>query len=219
MKLDFLKDLKNILYNPLLIREPLKFKVPYYLIYVGLSILITLIVDLFLIFVLKFANVQINFKIKQNDILSIVVIAPLIEEFCFRAVLKKNFKNLLFFLIGILGFVLQFLSVKPIYITAWILLLVAIVVILFNTKSHLFYLNPYNKKNLLILVYFSTLFFALAHLIGVNCFSMSFILLVVYIIPKIQVGFLLAILRIKFGLLYSIIFHAFINLIIYLITI
>ena len=219
MKSDFLRDLKNIFYNPLLIREPFKFKVPYYLIYVGLSILITLIIDLVLIFVLKSAKVQINFRIKHSDILSIVVIAPLIEEFCFRAVLKKNFKNLFLFLIGILGFVLQYLSTKPIYIAACILLLVAIVVILFNTNSRIFYLNPYKKKHLLILVYFSSFSFALAHLIGVNCFSTSFILLGVYIFPKILVGFLLAMFRIKFGLLYSIIFHAFINLIIYFITI
>jgi hypothetical protein len=219
MKLDFLKDLKNIFYDPLLIKEPFKFKVPNYLIYVGLSILTTLIIDLFLIFVLKIANVQINYRIKITDILTIVVIGPLIEEFCFRAVLKKNFKNLLYFLIGILGFVLRYLSVNPIYIIACILLLVAIVVILFNPKSQLYFLKPYKKKHLLILVYSSSLFFALSHLIGVNCFSMSFILLVIYIIPKILVGFLLAMLRIKFGLLYSIIFHVFINLIIYLITI
>lgn len=204
----------------MLIREPVKIKVPNYLIYIGLLILISIIINLFSLLLLIFSNLQLpNIRIKHNDILNIVVIAPLIEEFCFRAVLKKNIKNLLFFSIGLMGIVLRHLSVNSIYIVTCMFFLVIIVIIFFKTKNHLLYLNPYKKTQILILVYSSSLMFGLAHLIGIDYFSMSYVFLIIYVFPKILAGFLLSMIRLKFGLFHSIIFHAFINLIIYFITI
>jgi|TARA_B110000114_G_C15039335_1_gene376329 hypothetical protein len=135
-------------------------------------------------------------------ILQIVVIAPILEEYTYRYFITTKRKYHKFFfasLIVVVGFV-----TKNLYITSFIIII-----------SYLaFYYRNDKKKYFTLLIFVSSISFSFSHI--QNIFSSSTIALFSVILTLFGLGLLLMIVRIKYGILYSISLHMIYNGLIFL---
>ncbi len=213
MKESFLIDLKNIFINPISITHSNdKKKLVLYIFYFQA---IAIAINILAFSITKLLDIHSNSKITDFTFLNIVLVAPIIEEFMFRAILKKKLLNYCLFLVANLYFFRSFLD--NIYIT--IFLILALLFSLFILFKKKYFNSNYNNSQLIILVYVTSFSFGIAHMVNYDASTSIVLFLIVMSITKIISGFLLSMFRIKFGLLYSILFHCFNNSLSFLIII
>ena len=148
------------------------------------------------------------------------LILPIIEEIIFRLPLQYSNTNIIVSLSFIISWIfsgiykLQFLKPYTIIQTvAFALLFISILCFVFKRHSSIptVIQSLYNKWN--ISIFYAFVFsFALLHLITYKNLTIALIPIVVLAIShKLIIGFSLSYLRIKYGILYSIVLHCLIN--------
>lgn len=132
---------------------------------------------------------------------------PVLEELVFRYYLVGHDyrKTLTSFLLVLLFFILAFneWGISDFIILTYLIYLVMTSVLLYINK------NTMSKP----LILFSTVFFAISHLSNFQNDEIceNFIFIPILILPQLVLGFFLCSLRIKFGLIYAIVYHAVYN--------
>lgn len=140
------------------------------------------------------------------------LILPLLEEFSFRSVLSKNTKAVTF---GV-SFFLVFLFFKILEnyytINLWLDLLLCFLIgfIFYFVLNKINFELKFLNSNLIITSFLFSGFFAIFHL-GINYTSESILYLIISVLPFFLSGLVFSRLRIKFGLVYSIVLHSLIN--------
>lgn len=216
MKNSFIIDLNKIFTNPtLLSRNKEKYSIVKYFILIQL---ILLILNLVLAAICYGFNISLSSSVVELSFIYIVVFAPIIEEFSFRAMLKKSSLNIALSLGASSSFLISifFTDFFTIYIISF---LIFILIYFYLKKSNYLFINQeYNKSQSLLLVYSSSFLFGFAHLLSyIFTLETMIPLFFIVIIPKIISGFLHAMFRLKFGLIHSIFLHFSINLMGYII--
>lgn len=146
-------------------------------------------------------NVPKNNWIEALNIFEQVIRTPIIEEIVFRSLLVFNNLSILLFLNIFLIPVWKFyFSSNTSFIISICSAFMLNLLIIFKVK----------EKINLVFIYLSSFAFGILH---VESFSNLALCDLQIVIPKIFVGFPLALIRIKFGLIYCIITHSLINLI------
>jgi len=165
--------------------------------------------SLVIYFIFRYLNL--NFKsgileIFKNDLLKVVIIAPFLEEFLFRAILKPNKLYLSFFLFATSLFSFNLFSFNT-YVVIFLSFFISIS--FFFSKIEMNY-KKYNN-NYKKLVYGSSILFGLVHLTNYDVTLHLLLFYLILTLPKIYLGFSLAFIRVKFGLIYAILFHSLHN--------
>ncbi|PKQ61057.1 hypothetical protein BZG02_17345 [Labilibaculum filiforme] len=142
-----------------------------------------------------------------------VIIAPVAEELIFRLLLKEDKKH--FYLFGLVCLCYIFAGV---YLNhSGTTIIVAVIFILGISLGFSNYMGKiidiYSKKNYKYLYFGSILIFGLIH--GHNYSFESYhqtLLIPLLTLPQMGMGFFLSYIRVNYGIIYSIGFHAMINL-------
>lgn len=150
-------------------------------------------------------------KVNHPTITLIIAIslAPVYEEFLFRALLRFNKKNILLFISTIFTMivVLMYMSkYKPVFVL--LIILLCFVFLYLNFKKIKLFINAKFKY----FFYFSVFAFGLAHLS--NFSGNIYIIMIAFpllIAPQLILGLILGFIRMKYGLIYSILFHFLVN--------
>lgn len=157
-----------------------------------------------------------SFRIKEKySPFFIIIIGPFLEELLFRLILVPNIKNLTFFTF-ILSVFISYGGVYPkevdskLFIVVFVCLMLSwlLWIILSRYNEIEIYINSLQKY--LVMVF--SLFFGLIHIGNVDKIYNELILLYpIYVLPQIIMGYFCSILRIKFGFMWGVGFHSFIN--------
>ncbi len=217
MIVQFIEDIKKIFINPILIKESKKNKT--ILIYFFFAIIVLIAPKSLLPVARRLLNIAPPFQniiVGKVTFFIVVIYTPMIEEFCFRAFLKKSKINMTFLLSGLTSLILVFtLKVGVFY---HFIIFISIIIFTYLLLSYFkCYFKYFTRYQLSFMVYFSSISFGLAHLVnheGITFYT--FFPLLMLSIFKVLDGFLISMLRLKFGLLYSVIFHSTVNLIAFL---
>lgn len=155
-------------------------------------------------------KIQVDYS-SLKTIVFIVLIAPVFEEIIFRSLLRFTKKNLMLFSIATSILIVYFISQSKIPSLIIAALLLSGILILTSLYSR-------EKIEQFIYSKFSYFFYATAILFGLvhasNFGGNIYILLAFsFILGGVQLiaGLILGFIRMKYGLIYSIIFHALIN--------
>ncbi len=142
---------------------------------------------------------------------AVFLIAPIYEEIFFRSLLRFNWFNISLFITNLLVFILYMIIKENImYVTiasVFLFFILAIITIASIKKT-----SNFISQNIQYFFYFTAISFGLLHTINFSgnpwaIFSFSLIL----VSPQIILGLILGYVRIKYGLLYSILFHMVVN--------
>lgn len=190
------------------------------------SILLIFAVDEFIVHGLGFPSIRALIKksksmiIENYNLFSIVILVPLIEELFFRLILKPYKKNIAFFSF-MFSFMICYGGQYPNKIDTYLLfsllislLFSVLVFYVLNKKTHIEEILWKNQK---ILVIFFTLIFGLIHIsnidkVGTLHWKLS-LFYPIYVLPQMIMGYFCAVLRLKSGLIWGVLFHSIINLI------
>ncbi|RUT72820.1 CPBP family glutamic-type intramembrane protease [Ancylomarina longa] len=149
----------------------------------------------------------------EKKILLVIVLAPLIEELILRLILKENKRN--FYISSLVCFIYVLVNF---YLGRWGSLVIALsLLVLLITMTIAYtkeFLNFYSEKNYKYLYFGSILIFGLLHghnFLFTNSYQMLLIPLLV--LPQLLAGTLLSYIRVNYGIVYSIAFHAMVNMI------
>jgi len=134
------------------------------------------------------------------------IVGPVYEEFLFRAILKPNKIGVSLF---VFAFSYLFLKIAHLGFNLNIVLslIIGILIYISNIKINTVFYN----KNYRSLIYFSSILFGLVHLTNFNLTFSILLLSPILMLPRIFTGFSLAFIRVKFGLVYAILFHSLFN--------
>jgi len=165
-------------------------------------------------FILSYFNLeitQIGFPEKNiSYFLMGVILAPVLEEFIFRAPLKFTKRNLWFFCIGYIYLVSRFIyKSNSIYGVIGILSLTLVLIYLYKYRVY----KTHFKLN--VIIYLSALIFSAIHFQNLDFDYTSTIGALTYAFPIFFGGLVLSYLRLKYSLLAAIIFHSLHNLVAY----
>ncbi|MDM8160956.1 CPBP family glutamic-type intramembrane protease [Labilibaculum sp. K2S] len=150
-------------------------------------------------------------------VLHAVVWAPIMEEIWFRLLLRPTNRNLRFFIgLSILGSVYVFF--KAAFITGTIVIIAGTLAgfILKEKKSSRVKLLRKYFKFYPVIYYFIVLLFGLVHLMNFNYGDLElwmYMMLPILIFPQLYAGIVLGYIRMRYGILYSILYHTLNNLI------
>lgn len=182
----------------------------YFLLFYLVSIPISLFSGL-LIKLLNISNVTISLSTIKLLLIGIII-GPIIEEILFRLLLKPISKNIVIFLCFSIGISIR-TGIKGEIIYAFTFSLVAVlcILILVNMK----YLKIVQRKflfNFNYVFYLSCILFGLLHVGNYSPFNIKLLLVIpILVLPQFIGGTIMGYLRMKFGILYSIIFHVLMN--------
>jgi len=141
-----------------------------------------------------------------------IFVAPIYEEFLFRLLLRPSTKNYILFVATVFILtIISFLYGTIIFFSILLgVLLLSLVMYFMGDRSRNYIFNKINFK---YSFYFSTLFFGLMHLSNFtgNAYIIS-LFAILLVGPQILLGLILGYIRMRFGLIFSIIFHAVVNL-------
>ena len=142
-----------------------------------------------------------------------MLLVPVFEEILFRFLLKPTRKNI-FWYVAILLFPLSANLIKGKYYFALIitsLLLLPLVLLL--SKNFLKWAQKYYLKHFAFFFYLSCLVFGLAHATNFSPFSYKELLLAPLLaLPQLFAAPVLGFVRMKYGVVYSVLFHFLLNL-------
>lgn len=147
--------------------------------------------------------------------LKVAIVAPIMEEILFRLLIRVNKFNLILFFIFLLISVLYEKYILP--TVAYYIFIGCFLVLLFyknlNNKINI----ESNKSNFLsLLIFLSCFLFGLFHLSNFKDINTINIIVIAYLVSKTLSGFAFVLLRLKFGIIGSILLHIFINSLAYI---
>ncbi len=149
----------------------------------------------------------------QLKLWELVLLAPVLEETLFRFLLKPTHKNIIYYFI-ILSFPLVINLIKGKYHHALIIVFLALIpLMLLLKRSYLKKVQKYFLKHFALFFYLSCLAFGLLHVTNFHPFSYMLLLLApLLVLPQLFLGTVLGFVRMKYGIVYSILFHILMNL-------
>lgn len=151
----------------------------------------------------------------------IIFVAPFTEEIIFRLLLKKNNKNIALWIVFLFLFLLMKFNIvdeKIIYLT-FIILFMFIVFFTIKDKTYeSINLVSNKRRHTLLLIVTSSFLFGLAHISNLYSLDAGLIFIIIYFFSHFIVGLLLSVIRMKYGILISILYHSALNGIIYLLS-
>lgn len=147
-----------------------------------------------------------------NIFLSGIILAPVLEEFTFRAPLRINRLSLSLFTTGLTYTVLIFILSRD-YVFFILLIAVSLGFFIYMLYKQLNFKKHYNYKNTNAILVISSLLFGILHLVNITLLSSSKVGVIVYVVSISLVGLMMAYLRLKFNLLVAIAFHSLNNLV------
>ncbi|MEW5846829.1 MAG: CPBP family glutamic-type intramembrane protease [Bacteroidota bacterium] len=176
----------------------------YYLILLPVGFFIKIINSIF-----NITQKQLNLELLPKIVLALFI-GPIIEELLFRLILIINKRNLIIF--SSLAIILATYSLlKSNYFYSIILFTLSILVVSSLSKSL--------EIRSIITKYFSAYFYAITIIFGLMHFKnyngiegFLYLWIPFLVFPQILMGVFFGYIRIKFGIIYSIIFHMIINL-------
>lgn len=159
-----------------------------------------------------------EFGAKKTYFFNVVILAPVIEELIFRLPLRNFFKNI-FISVGLLTFVI----VKG-YVPLLLAILLGLVVALLPyatklTKEKEENVNSFVVRHYGYLFYFLAISFGVLHILNAEFFTSDmYMSAFIFVINPVLVGLYFAFIRVKLkhGIIYSMILHSLTNLLHYL---
>ena len=150
--------------------------------------------------------------ISQPKIWEAIFFIPISEETLFRFLLKPTRKNITYYAI-ILSFPLVINLLKGKFLHALIFVFLTLIpLILLLKKSYLKKVQKYFLKHFAPFFYLSCLVFGLGHVTNFQPFSLTvFLLAPLLTLPQLFLGTVLGFVRMKYGIVYSVLFHFLIN--------
>jgi len=143
----------------------------------------------------------------------LVFLVPIFEETLFRFLLKPTRKNIIYYAL-ILSFPLAANLIKGKFHSALIIaFLVLLPLILLLKKSYLQKAQKYYLQHFVLFFYLSCLIFGLGHVANFHPLTYEVLLLAPLLtLPQLFLGTVLGFVRMKYGIVYSVLFHLLINL-------
>jgi membrane protease YdiL (CAAX protease family) len=186
-------------------KKTLSYLLKYYLGLLLFTIFITVLEFYFKIKIKINCGTGLDLELKR--FISTIFIAPILEELVFRYGLTyKNKEFLISLFFSIIAFIYwQYPIIEVINKAVFIFIFYLLI------NGLLFFINFKEKQ--LFGIYFSSIIFGLVHIGNYDTCLASAILIIINTIPQMFAGFCLAKLRLKSGIIYSIILHILINLI------
>lgn len=205
---DFLSFIRNPVYAGRFFKLPLKeffiLLFFYFLVVIPFGVLASVISDL-----LGIAS-KINQITLPRQFIYGILLAPVVEEIFFRLILVFNRRNILILSFATIAMAIYFVinenNIKLIFFS--ILFILTILVFILFDRCKIFFYKHF--KSLFFIIAGS---FALVHLgnyLGISLYRLLPALFI--IIPQLVAGTILGYLRVKYGFIYAIGFHATINL-------
>lgn len=148
------------------------------------------------------------------------ICAPLLEEFIFRWHLRKRYATIYFVFLSVAGIIIYFIDASWInFLVFLISFIIAALIISYyvkqsQTKKHILWKRLYP-----IVFYFSALIFGFVHLSNFQGLTIQDPAFIIYMSSQTFGGLSLGYLRVKYGLMYSILSHSCFNLIALILTI
>ncbi|WP_293311022.1 CPBP family intramembrane glutamic endopeptidase [Pedobacter sp. UBA5917] len=147
-------------------------------------------------------------------LLLVCIIAPVLEEFLFRWHLRKKYLPIYFvcFTLGLISnyFIKSSFLTWPVYL--FFIFIALILQVYFKTMDIRKRL-VFQQRSFGYLLYYSAIIFGLIHLNNIKGLTLSDPAFILFVISQGFMGLSLGYLRIKYGLIYSILLHAFYNFI------
>ena len=192
----------------------LGFKLFFSYLFISLIIGFILSMPATILFHLKLVpSITLNSEIIKNNFVIIILIAPIIEEAIFRLSLK--FKPI--YLALSLSLFFSFFFIDSLNNTTLLLLVCfvfSILLIIFQKRDLKIYLNNFWNRKFPVIFYSSAILFAIMHLTIFEFSSMWQIFVVPFLIlANLSCGLIYGFIRIRFGILYTILLHITNNLI------
>ncbi|HQG72456.1 MAG: CPBP family glutamic-type intramembrane protease [Tenuifilum sp.] len=176
----------------------------YYLILLPVGVFIKIINSIF-----NITQKQVNLELFPKIVLALFIV-PIIEELLFRLILIINKRNLIIFS-SITLILSTYNLLKSNYYFSIILFTLSILAVLFLSRS--FEIRSIITKYYSIYFYAIAIIFGLMHFKNYNGIDGFLYLWIPFLVfPQILMGAFFGYIRIKFGIIYSIIFHMIINL-------
>jgi hypothetical protein len=145
----------------------------------------------------------------------IILIAPFVEEMFFRFPLKKGKGFLLIFITFLISFLLMKFNILNENVVYAIFTIIFLYLVNITHKSE-FKENDYKNKRLLFLTLFLSLAFGLSHLLNYEELGNEGVTyLLIFSISKIISGLILSVIRLRYGIIISILFHCLLNFLIF----
>lgn len=143
---------------------------------------------------------------KKNILLLAVVFIPIIEEFLFRSILRKGKYYFYFFLFALVYAILILFKID-FYISIAGSLFLTITSFFLRIKI------PYHfiKKNIKLILIIANGLFAILHLYNFNIPASSILILFLIIFQKFIMSIYLSFICVRYGLVFSILFHSLYN--------
>lgn len=142
-----------------------------------------------------------------------LILAPFIEEMIFRLILKPNLKNIFW--------LCCFTSIMMVFFLMKFNLVYFVIFLSFSLLSFLLFFNKVLLKKVQIftirhfnyIFYFNCISFGYYHISNYSIINFKLILFSpLIVLPQVFGGFFLGFIRIRFGIIYSILFHSLINI-------
>ncbi len=151
-------------------------------------------------------------RISQLKLWEVIFFVPVMEETLFRLLLKPNYRNILFFSFLLLLPVVTNV-VKARYSFALLGAVIALLPLsLLLKKGYLKKAQKVFLKYFSLFFYLSCLLFGLGHVTNFHPLTVSVLLLAPLLtLPQLFLGTVLGFVRMKYGIVYSILFHFLIN--------
>ena len=198
----------------------------FYFLFSLASILLILAFDEFIVRYLEYPSIAKLFKksksniTREYNILTIIILVPIIEELFFRLILKPYQRNIVIFSF-LLSFIMWYGGKYPNKIDLYLLLSL----VCSTLFSFFIYYLLYKKQNIekflwekqKITTIIFTIFFGLVHISNIvkidTLYWQLSLFYPIYVLPQICLGYFCSILRLKLGFIWGILFHSLINLI------
>jgi membrane protease YdiL (CAAX protease family) len=152
-------------------------------------------------------------------LLLVCIFAPLLEEFLFRWHLRKKYLPIYFvcFTLGLISnyFIKSSFLTWPVY---FFFLFAALIVQGYFKRIEMRKRLVFQQRSFGYLFYYSAMIFGLTHLGNIKGLTLSDPAFILFVISQVFMGLSLGYLRIKYGLIYSILLHASFNFILVLLA-
>jgi Type II CAAX prenyl endopeptidase Rce1-like len=208
--------LKNLLYSLLL----------HFCLLCFALMLVVIPLDLFVTKTLNYESIilliqKTSLEIEKKPFYIIIFLVPLLEETLFRLILKFNKLNISIFI----GFFLYFaiggkvMHFEPEKYRSYITICLAVMMIYFINRFLPLKIISFLDSKKKILIFLSIFCFGLAHIMNIRVFYWQLTLIYpFYVLPQMISGYFITNLRLKYGFVWGLLFHASINAIPFLLA-
>jgi uncharacterized protein len=158
---------------------------------------------------------EVKLNLSDFIILSgMVIFVPIIEEIIFRLILRPTSTNIIFYLLFTFFVFIFSIYKHNSFIMIISFCIAAFIVFILSDKEKIAKTQFLILRHYGVFFYLACVLFGLVHVFNNEHFTVTFLLLApIFILPQIICGGFLGFIRIRYGIIYSILFHSLINLI------